>query len=130
MSRNYDSVISLINVYVPPLLEHALGCTGKGRYIAYWVHPADGLCWTDGTHAGTCDGMDVWLDYLEDPRVHEFLAPFSFGSRHAAAAHWLVLDRKQRCLRVGGVESAARFMRSRRAPTSLPGRAHRQRYTR
>lgn len=118
MGKKNHKLVSLIKIYVPPLLEHALGCTGEGRYIAYWVHVDDGLCWTDGTHAGSCDGLDVWCDYSADPRVEPFLAPYDFGADSGPAVHWLVLDRRERTLRVGGVEAAARFMRAHRAPVS------------
>lgn len=119
MNYRDNALISLLNIYVPPLLEHALGCTGQGRFVAYWVHPADGLCWTDGTQAGCCDGLDIWSDFVRDPRVAPFLGPFHMGSETSTAHHWLVLDRKRRRLRIGDVQSAACFMRRHRAPAAV-----------
>ena len=119
MGTNNHSLVSLIHIHVPPLLEYALGCTGEGRYIAYWVHPRDGLCWSDGSHAGCCNGLDVWCDYINDLRVAPHLDPFDMGSEQSLPQHWLILDRKKRRFRVGELALAAGFMRAHRAPVSL-----------
>jgi hypothetical protein len=104
-------LIRLRDIPVPPMLEEALGYSGKSRYVAfYWEAAGDELVWEDGRAKLIGANWPAWLIFVRHCRVARHLAPYQLGSSESEAAHKLLLDRQERTLYVGERKQVARFL--------------------
>lgn len=113
MNTNTANLIPL-TVPVPPepLLEDALGYTGKARYFAAWWQPegdesmtGDGLTTTTGQWMG-------YLSYIQHARVAPMLMNYCLGSSDGPADHWLIFDRQERKAYIALRHAAQKFLSS------------------
>jgi hypothetical protein len=107
-----DETFFTLSIPVPPdpLLEQALGYTGRARFFATWWEPCgDEAMVSDGCTTATGEWQG-FLAYVQHPVIYPALYRIDLGSSETEAKAWLVIDRQERKALIAKPKDARAFL--------------------
>ena len=92
---HYNYSTPLPGMAVPPMLETALGCFSKHRYILFYSYLNGDIVWTDGQKSCLVY-WPAWCLYCNSPAISLHLRHHTIPLLEKGAPYGLVLDRDRR----------------------------------
>jgi hypothetical protein len=123
MSGNTQEKHGLITYMTtpPPNLERVFGYDSYRRWVAFFWSRQEDTCLSFDGYAYTPISALAWDSFFSHQIIvalnhqrdaHGLMKLYEFGDMHAAARHWLVLDRQKKILFVGEKNNVLGLFRS------------------